>query len=536
MRISSKSALILTIFFFISLAGCLVIHYATYWGPWAYSDSTEYVATARSLLAGNGLGYRAASGDFILYSLHPPLYPLVLSGVGMLGFDFLEAARWLNIMLFGLTIFLTGTSAYILLRSTWLAVALPLALLTIPACIDISSGAMAEPLFLFTSCLAIVLLVFYLARGNRVFLAGSAFSASLAVLARYPGIVVVISCILGLLVSGNRGLKRRVLDAITYSLMSLTPLAAWLIWLFSQTRSLAVRTFLLPGDLQASVMALRKSLMEVFLSWLPYREYLPSYNYTSGRNYLIILLTGIAVLAGLIIFRRLFKVPRSHDQSLVSTFAFLWALYSIGNILLLAVTYLFTTPIPDLNPRTLLPVQFGAIFFVVTLLASVIDEFHLPDSVSLACGLMVLFFIYPNVVASKKLIDQYHQSGLGYTSAAWHSSLTLQAVRDISASTPIITNQAAAVLLHVNRAAYDFCSSPCDSASNLRYGDDTRDPVQRVFREQGAALVLFIQFCGGQNQSPDADFLAHMNVLTQDLQQVFRSCDGAIYFYQAIQK
>ncbi|HSB66021.1 MAG TPA: glycosyltransferase family 39 protein, partial [Anaerolineales bacterium] len=440
MRIPLKSALILILFFFISLAGCLAIHYATYWGPWAYSDSTEYVAAARSLLAGNGLGYRAASGDFILYSLHPPLYPLVLSVLGMLGFDFLEAARWLNIMLVGLTVFLTGTSAYTLLRSTWLAVALTLALLTIPAFIDISSGAMPEPLFLFTSCLAIALLIFYLDRGNRVLLVGSAVSASIAVMARYPGIVVVISCILGLLVSGNRSLKRRVMDAITYSLVSITPLAAWLIWLFSQTRSLAVRTFLLPGDIQASLMALRKSLMGVFLSWLPYREYLPSYNYTTGRNYLIILVTGIAVLGSLIIIRRLFKLPILRDQYLVSTFAFLWALFSIGNILLLAVTYLLTTPTPDLNPRTLLPVQFGAIFFVVMLLASVVDEFQLPDSVSLACGLMILFFIYPNTVASNKLIDRYHQSGLGYTSAAWHSSLTLQAVRDMSAKTPIITN------------------------------------------------------------------------------------------------
>jgi hypothetical protein len=535
MRKSPKLALILIGLFLISLAGSLAIHYATYWGPWAYSDSTEYIATARSILAGRGLGYAAASGDFVLYSLHPPLYPLVLSALGLIGLDILVAARWLNILLFGLAIFLSGSISYAIFRSAWLAITMSIALSTIPVFVDVSSGAMSEPLYLLASILAFGLLVFYLARRKGILLVGSAILACMAALSRYVGIVVVIACVITLLVAGRINWKKRILDILTFCLASLAPLAAWLIWIYSQSRSLAMRTILLQSDLPTAVMALRKGMMEIFLSWLPFKELFRSYNYIIGRNYLFVLLIVIAALTILLILSRIFKRPASQDQSLGSTFIFLWALFSIGNILVLAYTFLFTTPTPDLNTRTLLPVQFGSTIYVITLLASVVHEFRLPQAMNVVCGLLILGFMYPNAQASWKLISQYHQFGLGYTNAAWHNSQTLQALNTMPSTTPLITNEATAVLLHLDRAAFDFCSPPCNPSSGIRYGDDLLDPVQKIFREQGAALVLFYPYCDAQNHPSSSYSLAQLNSLTRDLNQAFQSCDGAIYYYPAKQ-
>lgn len=91
--------------FLAGLAGLAVLH-ATRWGPWAMSDATEYIISARNLLEGHGLGLFAASGRFMPLSLHPPLYPLVLAALGVTGLDLVLIARWLDAFLFGAIVFL----------------------------------------------------------------------------------------------------------------------------------------------------------------------------------------------------------------------------------------------------------------------------------------------------------------------------------------------------------------------------------------------------------------------------------------------
>jgi len=147
------------------------------------------------------------------------------------------------------------------------------------------------------------------------------------------------------------------------------------------------------------------------------------------------------------------------------------------------------------------------------------------------CTALVLIFIIPNIQSTIKLTNQYHQYGHGYTSSAWHSSLTLQALDGLPADIPIITNETAAVLLLINRPAYDFCSFPCNQSGQLKYGDDLQDPIQRAFRNNGAALALFYPFCGDPQDPLYTQMVEHVIPLTQNLELYFSSCDGAIYFY-----
>jgi hypothetical protein len=107
----SKIHPIIWMIILISIAGSIAIVYSTRWGPWAYSDSTEYIVSARTFISGRGLGFYAPSGSFERLSLHPPFYSLLLSAFGLLGIDMLAAARWLNVFLFGATIFLAGVFA-----------------------------------------------------------------------------------------------------------------------------------------------------------------------------------------------------------------------------------------------------------------------------------------------------------------------------------------------------------------------------------------------------------------------------------------
>jgi hypothetical protein len=470
MKIPGKLPPTLLAIILLSLAGSLAIYISTSWGPWAYSDSTEYIVSARNLLAGHGLGYSAPSGNFKPLTLHPPFYPLVLSGMGLIGFDLIEAARWLNIFLFGATIFLSGSLAYILFHSSWLALSLSSALLTMPTLVDVSSGAMSELLFLFTATLGICLLIIYLGLRKSYLLLLSAISVGLAFLSRYPGVVVVVTCIIGLLVADRISWKQRIRDILKFCLISITPTAIWLIWIYLQTRTLGAREYHFAFDIWSNTIDLRKQLMTIFWSWLPYQERLPSYSYNLSRNILILLIVLIFLFVCLIVFKKLFFRKSALVSPLEFTFAFLWFIFIMGNISLLAASFIFTNPLPDLNLRTLLPVQFGLVFALLVLLSSVIKEFHLPNAVGWVCASLILIIIFPYAKTSWNIISQYHQYGAGYTNQNWHNSLTLQSLLDLPLNIPLISNQAAALLLLADRPAYDFCTLPCNQSSQLRYG------------------------------------------------------------------
>lgn len=526
----------LLIIILLSIIGSLAIYFSTSWGPWAYSDSTEYVVSARNLLAGRGLGHSAPSGSLVPLTLHPPFYPLVLSAMGLIGFDLIEAARWLNIFLFGTMIFLSGAFTYALFHSSWLAISLSAAILTIPPLVDVSSGAMSELLFLFTATLGICLLIIYLDLRRRYLLILSSIAVGLAFLSRYPGVVAVVTCIIGLLITGRISWKQRIRDILEFSLISITPTAVWLIWVYFQTRTLGARNYLFTLDIWSNTIDLRKKLMEIFWSWLPFQEYLPSYSYNLARNIFIFFIVLIFLLVVLIVVKKLISRKSAQSSPQEFTFVFLWIIFIIGNISLLTTSFLFTNPLPDLNLRTLLPVQLGLVFALLALLASIINEFRLPPAVGWACAVLVLIFTLPNSRTSWKIINQYHVYGGGYTSETWHRSLTLQELTELPMNFPIITNESAAVLLLTDRPAYDFCTLPCNQSEQLLYGDDPLDPTQKVFREDGAALVFFYPYCGVQDAPWYANTITQLKSLTQNLTQYFSSCDGVIYFYPSAQQ
>jgi len=515
------------------IAGSLMIHYGTYWGPWAYSDSSGYLASAQNLLDGHGLGYFAPSGNFKPLTIHPPLYPLVLSAMGVMGFEMIEAARWLNIILFGLTISLSGLFTYSLFHSSWFSLSLSATLLTMPSLVDVSSGAMSELLFFFTTILGICSMAGYLAAGKKYLLILSAVSVGLAFLSRFNGVVLVGIGMIVLLVASRYAWRRRIGDTLVFSLVSIAPAAIWLIRTYLLTKTLAARNYNLPSDIWSGTVVLRREFIEIFKSWLPYQKLLPAYSYNLYRNLFIILSGLILISFLLVVFRRFLFRKSSPGFTREFSFALIWIIFIIGNALFLAASYLFTNLLPNLESRTFMPIQIGLVFALLALVLSISNEFRIPRSFGWVCVLMVLVLDLSYAGTSWNIISQYHTNGAGYTSKVWHNSTTLKTVRSLSASIPIITNESAALLLLLGRPAFDFCTSPCNQSGEIRYGDDPQDPVQQVFRQDGAALALFYPYCGVQDQAWYSETIAQFTSLTRDLTHYFSSCDGDIYFYPA---
>jgi 4-amino-4-deoxy-L-arabinose transferase-like glycosyltransferase len=94
-------------------------------------------------------------------------------------------ARWLNIALFGLTILLLGVTIYAYTKSSWLSIIASSLFFCMPIMVDVFSGAMSEPLFLFTGLCSICLILFYLRNNRIILLIISGFASGLAMLTRY---------------------------------------------------------------------------------------------------------------------------------------------------------------------------------------------------------------------------------------------------------------------------------------------------------------------------------------------------------------
>jgi hypothetical protein len=105
---------------------------------------------------------------------------------------------------------------------------------------------------------------------------------------------------------------------------------------------------------------------------------------------------------------------------------------------------------------------------------------------------------------STAMLFHYHNTGDGYTSPAWRNSLTIQAVRQLSPSIPIISNNSGAILFLTGRMALEvgeiYRTEP--QVPYTRYGEDTTDPTQLVFRQQGSSgHLLILRFIGNSTRS-----------------------------------
>ena len=116
----------------ISLAGGYLVYYNTNLGPWAFSDSTVYIAAGINWVKGGGMGFTQADGDFARLTHYPPGYPVLIGLTSLVTASPLEAARWINIVCFSLLIFLGGWLIWRITASRLFAILFGVLILTSP--------------------------------------------------------------------------------------------------------------------------------------------------------------------------------------------------------------------------------------------------------------------------------------------------------------------------------------------------------------------------------------------------------------------
>ena len=197
----------------------ILVRTASY-GAAVGTDSTLFLSTAMSFLAGEG--WRSSMGGAMVE--WPPLFPLLLAAGGWLGIELLEVGRLLNATAFGLTILAAGLYLRSHLQSRGLALVATGAIAASLPLSDLASNLLTEPIFVLFALLALMQLAAFRQRGGRTPLLWGAVCTALAALTRWPGVVLIGTGVLLLLVRRTPPLATRLQDVAVFAAISSLPL------------------------------------------------------------------------------------------------------------------------------------------------------------------------------------------------------------------------------------------------------------------------------------------------------------------------
>ncbi len=203
-----------------ALGASLVLLRVANYGPAMWWDAVGYITAARNLLSDglNGLGGPA----------QPPLYPAILAGGGLFGFDPYAVAGPINALIFGLTILVAGwwLRRHLHSRFLWvwgcisIALAFPL--------VQMASETLNESAFILFVTLSLTQIDAHLdGRGRASLILAAAFSA-LACLTRYIGPSLILAAV-PMLLAARVAPREKMKHVAIYTLIAAVPLGLWLL-------------------------------------------------------------------------------------------------------------------------------------------------------------------------------------------------------------------------------------------------------------------------------------------------------------------
>ena len=516
----------------IAILGLIAILYTTHWGPWIKSDSTGYIAVARNLLNGHGLGLIRASGEFVYTAHVPPAYMLLLAMWGWANVDPVIGARITNAILFAVTLWGLGTYLYYSTRRILLSTSVSLVLLTSALMIYLYSGVMSEGLFLTLVVGSLLFLLHFLHTGKISHLCIAGILCGLSIVTRYIGISLLLAGPLVMLLLSKKKWKRRIREAFLFVVLGMAPIILWMIWLETIKSSARIVDYSISG-LWDRLEPLRGAFVDFFWEFIPAANSIFNIPYRVKTMILLALAASFIAIVTVMILKkpREKKMIRNLDPGylVALTFSFFATCYLFA----LTISFLFTQPTPDLSGRILSPVYVAVWVSMFSSLFTYADLHGKKRAIRYSPLLLTGLVIISNLPTSYAKLESLHDNGEGYTNKRWQTSETIQAIMEIPPSAAIITNDSDAILLLLNRPSYDLPEILLDEPKEvlLRFGDDSTNGIERIFREEGAALVLFRPLEWQLRPIYGDDTQARIQSLTEGLTVFFDSYDGSIYFY-----
>ncbi len=187
-------------------------------------DSVNYIIVARNLLEGEGFTELYGRP----YTFWAPLYPMALAGTGLFGADPQDAAGPLNAALFGLTVAAAGIWLKNRLASRLLAAWGILAIACALPLLWAASYALATPMLILFTTLALISADGYLRNGKFSTLAQAALWSGLAAVSHYMGGAVIVCVTLFLIFQRNAVPMERAARVAAYGAIACLPIGLWM--------------------------------------------------------------------------------------------------------------------------------------------------------------------------------------------------------------------------------------------------------------------------------------------------------------------
>lgn len=403
----------------IATTGAGLLLWSLNWGVGISPDSVTYLAGADSLARGHGFAIETSPGRFNPITHYPPLYPLLVSAVLIIGAGSAMAFKILNAVVFALNILVVGVT---LIRITggaiWPAV---LGSVATMICFDMMfqhSWLLTDAVFVLIAMTSLVCLEQFVQSRSRTYFLAAVVLTSLACLTRYAGFGLVLAQALFVAFLDRRSPRvERLVRAAILVAGSLLPPALWLL-----------RNHLVGGDLTD------RSLSVHVITWQHVSMALPVLAKW--------LLPGVLGLAVLYLFRKYLGVRPRPKGIAVDSLEALLLLYMITYSMFLVTSITFVDAHTPLNGRTLL----GLYPCAVILFISGGHKLCHPIAGRIGCRALIgLIFLGVGVGYGKESLDYVryaHANGLGYASRQWAGSPTIAALHSYPESILVYSNGA----------------------------------------------------------------------------------------------
>jgi hypothetical protein len=404
---------------------------------------------ARNILEGNGFSRTSGGGEIYPETGFAPFLSFVLAASGYIGLDLFGSARIINVLLYGLNLYLAG---YLLLRATHSPVVAAIGelfLLTSQDLFEWHALLMSEPLFIFLCLFTIYCLMEYFHTDRERYAAIAALTLGAATITRYAGVsmIPVAALLFMLFKKGSR--QTRIRSAIVFCTAASIPFLLW----FLRNQSLGSGGV---ANREIAFHPFRPEVIKLYLFQLTSWFIPEQIRLNRVIRAMLALVLGIAgpLFVCLIWLRNRvrFRSHVSHPmcQIFVGLLAFVpsyVAVLAINSLLLDAGTT-YSGVI-----RYLVPLYVMAVLLEVISVAWLVTIFRPKSGARLMMFTYVLVLLVFNGVQTVPMMMS-SSFELGFTGIRSQWKAVAQEINDIDSDMPLITNNPEMIYYLLDRPAY----------------------------------------------------------------------------------
>lgn len=472
----------------LALAAGLMLYLCTPAGLGLTNDSAAYLGGARSILAGTGYSDIWLDSSLEPLTHYPPLLSLTLSGIGLLGLDPYRGARLLNIFLYAVNAGLLGWLGWRITRSQSAALFLALMFGLNAQLLNIHAYVLSEPLYLFFSLCAFLLLDFsrdsrHPASLTRLLLLLTGLSTGLAFLTRYSGLALIAACLAATFLF-QLDWRSRLRSVALLLGGALPPIFAWFLRNALVAQNATNRVFqyhpILIKNIRYGLRNFSQFLtpVETWQSWL----------FSSGVLQGTLIVIGLFLL-GWLAYRTSLLQRGQADSTPLTTITVLYSFAYLGAVLF---SMSFFDASTKFQHRILSPLYLSWMVLFVAVCHAISTRYAQNRLTRLALLALAGWVLGFSALGDQRAIVNLRAAGQGYASWQWRDSLVMAALKKLPPDMIIYTNTPPAVYLVTGRPSRVLPSS-MDPVDNLPRGDYEQNLAQlRADLASGrAVLALF---------------------------------------------